>query len=51
MFLSDPSKVRSDKTRMIYENAIAVAGEVIGLDTPLHSIDREGCRRLLDMLR
>jgi hypothetical protein len=51
MFLSDPSKVRSEKTRMIYENAIAVAGEVIGLDTPLRSIDREGCRRLLDMLR
>ena len=51
MFLSDPAKLRSAKTRMIYENAIAVAGEVIGLDTPVHSIDREGCRRLLDMLR
>ena len=51
MFLSDPSKERSDKTRMIYENAIAVSGEVVGLDTPLRSIDREGCRRLLDMLR
>jgi len=36
---------------MIYQNAIAVAGEVLGLDTPLRSIDREGCRRLLDVLR
>ncbi len=51
MFLSDPSKARSEKTRMVYENAIAVAGELIGLDTPLCSVDREGCRRLLDMLR
>jgi len=51
MFLSGPSKARSDKTRMIYENAIAVAGEVLGLDTALRSIDREGCRRLVDMLR
>jgi hypothetical protein len=40
MFLSDPSNVRSDKTRMIYENAIAVAGEVIGQDMPLRSSPR-----------
>jgi integrase len=51
VFLADPSRLRSAKTRMIYENAIAIAGEVIGLDTPLRSIDREGCRRFLNMLR
>src|SRR5260370_85410 len=51
VFLADPSRLRSAKTRMIYENTIAVAGAVVGLDTPLRSIDREGCRGLLDMLR
>jgi integrase len=50
-FLADPTKVRSIKTHTIYENAVAIAGEVLGLDTPLGLIDREGCRRLLDMLR
>jgi len=50
-FIADPTKVRSKKTQTIYENAIAIAGEVLGLDTPLRSIDRESCRRLLDMLR
>ena len=50
-FLADPTKVRSTKTHTIYENAVAIAGEVLGLDTPLRSIDREGCRSLLDMLR
>jgi integrase len=51
VFLADPTRVRSTKTRMIYSNAMGVVGEVLGMDTPLRSIDRQGCRRLLDLLR
>jgi integrase len=50
IFLNDPVKVRGDKVRMIYNNAIPIVGEVLGMDTPLRSIDREACRRLMDML-
>jgi len=50
-FIAAPTKVRSTKTQTIYENAVAIAGEVLGLDAPLRSIERESCRRLLDMLR
>ena len=51
IFLDDPVKVRGQKTRMIYDNAIPIVGEVLGMDTPLRSIDREACRRLMEMLR
>ena len=51
IFLNDPTKVRGDKTRMIYDNAIPIVGEVLGMDMPLRSIDRETCRRLMDMLK
>ena len=36
---------------MIYNHTIPIVGEVLGMDTPLRSIDREACRRLMDMLR
>ncbi|MDO8409054.1 MAG: tyrosine-type recombinase/integrase [Phenylobacterium sp.] len=51
IFLNDATKLRGDKVRMIYDNAIPIVGEVLGMDTPLRSIDREACRRLMDMLR
>jgi integrase len=51
IFLSDPSKVWTPKMRLSYENTVAIAGQVLGLDVPLRSIDREGCRRLLEMLQ
>lgn len=51
VFLADPTTVRGTKTRMIYANAMGVVGDVLGMDTPLCAIDREGCRRLLDLLR
>lgn len=50
-FLTDPAKVRCAKTVMIYENAIPIVGEVLGMDTPIRTIDREGCRRLIEVLR
>ncbi|MDR3510928.1 MAG: tyrosine-type recombinase/integrase [Caulobacteraceae bacterium] len=50
IFLNDPVKARGDKVRMIYNNAIPIVGEVLGMDTPIRSIDREACRRLMDML-
>jgi integrase len=43
-------KARGDKVRMIYNHTIPIVGEVLGMDTPLRSIDREACRRLMDML-
>jgi hypothetical protein len=51
IFLNDATKVRGDKVRMIYNHTIPIVGEVLGMDTPLRSIDREACRRLMDMLR
>lgn len=51
IFLDDPVKARGDKVRMIYNHTIPIVGEVLGMDTPLRSIDREACRRLMDMLR
>ncbi|HKP79031.1 MAG TPA: hypothetical protein VJU34_07890, partial [Phenylobacterium sp.] len=50
IFLDDPVKERGHKVRSIYHNAIPIVGEVLGMDTPVRSIDRESCRRLLDML-
>lgn len=51
IFLNDATKVRGDKVRMIYNHTVPIVGEVLGMDTPLRSIDREACRRLMDMLR
>ena len=51
IYLNDPTRRRSKKTEITYENVLAVVGEVLRLDTPLRSIDRESCRRLLDTLR
>jgi integrase len=51
IFLDDPVKERGHKVRAIYNHTIPIVGEVLGMDTPLRSIDREACRRLLDMLR
>lgn len=48
---SDPSKARTPKTVMAYENAFDVIGEVIDLDRPIRDIGRDDCRRLLDTLR
>jgi hypothetical protein len=51
VYLTDPTRSRSKKTEITYENVLAVVGEVLGLDTPLKAIDRESCRRLLETLR
>ena len=51
IFLDDPVRVRGQKTRMIYDNAIPIVGEVLGMDTPIRNVDREACRRLMEMLR
>jgi hypothetical protein len=51
IFLDDPVKARGHKVRAIYNHTIPIVGEVLGIDTPIRSIDREACRRLLDMLR
>lgn len=37
-------------TARFYNHTIPIVGEVLGMDTPLRSIDREACRRLMDML-
>jgi integrase len=51
LFLGDPTKERSTKIRMSYENTVAIAGQVVGFDTPLAAIDRATCRRFLDLLQ
>jgi len=48
---SDPSKVRTPKTILAYENTFEVIGAVIDLDTPICDISRDDCRRLLETLR
>jgi len=48
---SDPSKVRTPKTVLAYENTFEVIGAVIDLNTPIRDISRDDCRRLLETLR
>jgi len=48
---SDPSKVRTPKTVLAYENTFEVIGAVIDLNTPICDISRDDCRRLLETLR
>ena len=48
---SDPSKVRTPKTALAYENTFEVIGAVIDLDAPICDISRDDCRRLLETLR
>ena len=48
---SDPSKARTSKTVLAYENTFEVIGAVIDLDTPICDISRDDCRRLMETLR
>ncbi|WP_304271303.1 site-specific integrase [Brevundimonas naejangsanensis] len=48
---SDPSKMRTRKTILAYENTFEVIGAVIDLDMPICDISRDDCRRLLEILR
>jgi len=48
---SDPSKVRTPKTILAYENTFEVIGAVIDLDTAICEISRDDCRCLLETLR
>ncbi len=51
LFLADPAKARSRKTDMHYESLKAIVGDVWGKGRRLRSIEREGCRDLLEVLR
>lgn len=48
---SDPSKTRTSKTVLAYENTFEVIGAVIDLDVLICDISRDDCRRLLETLR
>ena len=51
LFLSDPSRDRTQKTASIYEGLFTVVSGVWGADIALDDIDRAKCRELLDVLR
>ncbi|HWT52006.1 MAG TPA: tyrosine-type recombinase/integrase, partial [Caulobacter sp.] len=51
LFLSDPSRDRTQKTASIYEGLFNVVSGIWGADIALDDIDRARCRDLLDVLR
>lgn len=50
-FLNDPTKRRSARTMLAHHTTRRVIEEVLGATTPIQVIDREACRKLLELLR
>ncbi len=50
-YMDDPARSRSKKTVMTYQSVYNVLMELFGADRPIADIDREDCRRFMDVVR
>jgi len=50
-YMDDPARSRSKKTIMTYQSVYNVLMDIFGADKPIADIDREDCRRFMDVVR
>lgn len=50
-YMDDPARSRSKKTVMTYQSVYNVLIDIFGVDKPIADIDREDCRRFMDVVR